>query len=495
MSCRTIIRLAALVVLLAALPASALAQKNPEWHRTSNIRPNVVFILIDDLGWTDLGFMNSSFYETPNLNRLAQDGIAFTSAYAAAPICSPARASILTGEYPARLHLTDWLPGRGNRPDQKLLQVEDRNFFPLDKETIAEVVGQAGYTTAFMGKWHLGGEGHLPTDQGFEINVGGYEAGSPGRFGGYFSPYRNSYLEDGPPGEYLTTRLGKEAAAFIADHKDRPFFLYLAYYAVHTPLQAPKKLVKKYEAKANSLAVPDSLVFGGIGNQPVRRIQEHPTYAAMVESMDRSVGRVLRAVEESGVAGRTIVIFTSDNGGLSTSEGWPTSNRPLKAGKGWLYEGGIRVPLVIKWPGTVEPGSTSEVPVSSVDFFPTIVDITGIPSRTYGRVDGVSLAPVLRRRGELQREALYWHYPHYSNQGGAPGGAIRRGRWKLIEHYEDGSLELYNLTDDVGETSDLAEKRPKKAAALREQLEKWRRAMDAQMPEPNPNYMDRPRQH
>lgn len=456
-------------------------------------RPNIVFIMVDDLGWRDVGFMGSSFYETSHIDRLARESMTFTNAYAASPVCSPTRASILTGKTPARLRQTDWSPGRGDAPDQKLLQVKDHNHLPLQETTIAEVLGTAGYATAHIGKWHLGGEGHLPTDQGFDVNIGGYEAGGPRRFDGYFSPYENPYMEDGPDGEYLVDRLSAEAVQYIDRHCEEPFFLHLAHYAVHLPLQAKEQMVEVYRAKADSMNLSDHSVFSTSDGLRHREVQNQPVYAAMVESIDESVGRVLRALEENGLTERTIVIFTSDNGGLATlpvtRNAPPTSNRPLRSGKGWPYEGGIRVPLAVRWPGEVEPGSTSEEPVSSIDFFPTILELADLDSQPDDSVDGMSLMPLLRQDAStLDREALYWHYPHYHGSDAPPSGAIRQGDYKLIEFFADPRVELYDLQSDPGEEEDVAPQQPERAIRLQRKLARWRRAVDAQMPAPNPEY-------
>ena len=433
-------------------------------------RPNVVVILIDDLGWADVGCNGSRFYETPNIDRLARQGMRFTDAYAACPVCSPTRASILTGRYPARLHLTDWLPGRPDRLDQRLLRPKIVRQLPLEEVTLAEALKPAGYVCASIGKWHLGGPGFLPTDQGFDLNIGGNASGSPSS---YFPPYRKPNLPEGAPGEYLTDRLTTEAERFIEDHRDRPFFLYLAHYAVHIPLQAKAALVAKYRQRP----VTDSP-------------QTNYLYAAMVQSVDESVGRILAKLEALNLSHRTIVFFTSDNGGLSVREGPSTpstSNAPLRAGKGYLYEGGIREPLIIKWPGVVQPATVCATPVSSVDFYPTILALTGAapPDR---ELDGVSLVPLLRQRGTLAPRDLFWHYPHYANQGGRPGGAVRAGNLKLIEFYEDHHLELYDLKADVGEQHNLAGRLPAQAQALERKLAAWRQRVGAQMPTPNPAY-------
>ncbi|HEV3203019.1 MAG TPA: sulfatase [Gemmataceae bacterium] len=434
---------------------------------------NFVFILIDDMGWKDVGCYGSTFYKTPNIDRLAAQGMRFTDGYAACPVCSPTRASIMTGKYPARLHLTDWLPGRTDRPSQKLLRPNFRQYLPLEELTIATALKPLGYVSASIGKWHLGGKPYYPEQHGFDLNVGGTERGSPPS---YFFPYKNPNfsiptLPGGLEGEYLTDRLTEEAEKFIDKNKDKPFFLYVAHYAVHIPLQAKKDILAKYQAEAKP------------GDE-----QNNPIYAAMIESVDQSVGRVMQKLEDLRNADRTVIFFTSDNGGLSVKEGPntpSTSNAPLRAGKGYLYEGGIREPLLIRWAGTVKAGSVCNVPVSSVDFYPTILEMAGLPKK---QVDGVSLVPLLKQTGDLKRDALYWHYPHYSNQGGKPGSAIRKGDYKLIEFYEDGKLELYNLKEDIGEKTDLASKMPQKAKEMREMLNEWRKAVDAQMPTPNPDY-------
>ena len=454
--------------------------------------PNIVFILVDDLGWTDVGAFGSTFYETPHIDRLAREGMVFTDAYAAAPICSPTRVSIMTGKYPARLHQTDWIPGRATRPDEMLQQVEDVDYLPLGEVTLPELLREAGYATGHFGKWHLGAEGRLPTDQGFDVNVAGTHRGYPP---GYFHPYqRGEYqLSDlaatGQEGEHLTDRLGTDAVRFIEENKDQPFFLYLPFYAVHVPLEAKDAFVEKYRAKAERMGIQEEEVYGAEGEHRLRLVQSDPVYAGLIESVDENVGRVLEALEAHGVDDRTIIVFFSDNGGVSTSEGWPTSNLPLRAAKGWLYEGGIRVPMIVRWPGGTQPGSRTDEPVISTDFLPTLLDMAGLEERIPEGIDGLSLVPVLQREAELDREALYWHYPHYSNQGGTPSGAVREGLWKLIEFYENGRLELYHLGRDLGEQHNLADEQPEKAAALARRLATWREAVDAQMPRPNPDYV------
>ncbi len=437
-------------------------------------KPNVIFVLIDDLGRNDLGCYGSTFYRTPHLDRLARAGMKFTEAYAACPVCSPTRASIMTGKYPARLNLTDWLPGRPDRPDQQLRRPALRQELPLEEATLAEALRSAGYVTGHIGKWHLGGSGFEPQRQGFDSNIAGDHTGTPLS---YFAPFQNKQgrfmpgLERAAPGEYLTDRLTSEAEKFLTQHRERPFFLYLAHYAVHTPLRAKPELVAKYPAS------------GKAGDQ------NNPIYAAMIESMDASVGRILKKLEELQLAERTAVFFTSDNGGLCTVEGPNTPatiNAPLREGKGYLYEGGIRVPLLVKWPGVTQPGSVCTTPVCSIDFFPTIMELCSVKHEV--SVDGQSLAPLLKGSGDLRREALYWHYPHYSNQGGKPGAAIRVGDYKLIEFYEQGRQEIYNLKDDLRESQNLIERAPAVAKELHARLVAWRQEVGARPMQPNPEY-------
>jgi arylsulfatase A-like enzyme len=449
-------------------------------------RPNVVLFLMDDLGATDLGCFGSTFYETPHLDRLAESGMRFTTAYAACPVCSPTRASIMTGRYPQRTGITDYI-GSNNQPEKwlrntRLLPAPYANQLALEERTVAEVLRDMGYATCACGKWHLGGDGFLPTEQGFDVNIAGYAAGSPKC---YFPPYRNPFLKDGPPGEYLPTRLASEACQFIAAHADRPFFVYVPLNSVHTPLQAPRDLIGKYEAKAASLK-PTGPTSRREWNTQVRLVHDHPTYAAMIELMDAAVGMVLEKLAELKLDENTVVIFTSDNGGLATAEGRPTSNFPLRAGKGWLYEGGIRVPTIVRWPGVTAAGSSCATPVISIDYLPTLLEITDQPLKPRQELDGVSIVPLLHGK-PIDERPLYWHYPHYGNQGGMPGGAVRDGRWKLIEWYE-GTNELYDLEADPSEAQDLANERADIVARLQGSLDQWRREVGAKMPTPNPRF-------
>lgn len=470
---RTVFALFALNFLL---PRIVTAAQSPA-------HPNIVFILADDLGWKDLGCYGSTFYETPNLDKLAGQGIRFTRAYAACCVCSPTRASIMTGKYPARLGLTDWLPGQPSRPNQKLLGPKLPDHLPLEEFTIAEALKQGGYATCFIGKWHLGGEGFEPQNQGFDINIAGCALGHPPS---YFSPYRIPTLPDGPKGEYLTDRLTEEAVKFIEKSKDKPFFLYLPHYAVHNPQQAKAPMVETYKKKAASLkkSGPEFIQDSG---RKVRQIQDQPIYGAMVQSLDEGVGRVLDKLDELGLSKNTIVIFTSDNGGLSTSEGTPTSNVPLRCGKGWPYEGGIREPLIVRWPGVTKAGATTDEPMISNDYYSTLLEMCGLPPQPKQALDGVSIVPLIKGQSMPERP-LFWHYPHYSNQGGAPVGTIMLGDYKLVEWFEDMRCELYNVRQDISEKNDLAAKMPEKVAALRQQLHAWRQSVGAKMPTPNPKY-------
>jgi arylsulfatase A-like enzyme len=451
--------------------------------------PNVVFFLVDDLGQRDLGCYGSTFYETPHLDRLAKEGARFTDAYAACPVCSPTRASIMTGQWPQRTGITDYI-GAPMTPEQwkrntQLLPAPYSDRLALDAPTLAKSMKAAGYSTFFAGKWHLGPEGWWPENQGFDINQGGIDRGGP--YGGskYFSPYGNPRLKDGPEGEHLPDRLASETEKFIEDNKDRPFFAYLSFYSVHTPLMGREDLVKKYEAKRKQLAL--NAEWGREEPRDVRLVQEHAVYAAMVEAMDLAVGKVLAKLESLGLSENTLVIFTSDNGGLSTSEGWPTSNLPLRGGKGWMYEGGIREPLVVRWPAVVKPESVISTPVSSPDFMPTLLEAAGIKPQPNQTLDGTSLLPLFKGNS-LPERALFWHYPHYGNQGGAPSAAIRRGDWKLIEWQEDSRVELFHLASDLSEMSDLAASQPQRVTQLRNELHAWQRHVGAKLPITNPNY-------
>lgn len=476
---------------LLLLLAVALSATHASLAAAEAKRPNIVFFLADDLGQRDLGVYGSTFYETPHIDRLARDGARFTDAYAACPVCSPTRASILTGQWPQRTGITDYIaPGNVNGPEKwkrntPLLPAPNHDRLDLDSPTLAKAMKAAGYATFFAGKWHLGPEGHWPENQGFDVNRGGNERGGP--YGGrkYFSPYANPRLTDGPAGEHLPDRLATETGRFIAENRDRPFFAYLSFYSVHTPLMARDDLQRKYEEKRRRLGLEAK--WGREHDRDVRLVQEHAVYAGMVEAMDLAVGKVLAKLDELGLRENTIVIFTSDNGGLSTSEGWPTSNLPLRGGKGWMYEGGIREPLIVRWPAVVSPGRVISTPITSPDFFPTLLEATGTRSAPGQTLDGVSLMPLFRG-GTLPERALYWNYPHYGNQGGAPSAAIRRDGWKLIEWMEDQRVELYNLERDPGEQTDLANREPQRVAALRAELKAWQTDTQVRFPTPNPKY-------
>lgn len=471
----------------AALSCTAFGMSNPLLKK----KPNFLFILVDDLGWTDLGCFGSTFYETPNLDRLCKESMKFTDAYAACPVCSPTRASILAGKYPARMDTTDWFGApqpetakNHSTRNKPLLPAPYQERFPLQEVTLAETLKDAGYETFFAGKWHLGDKAEFwPEQQGFDINKGGHHRGSPP--GGYFSPYENPRLEDGPDGEHLPDRLANETANFIQMNKNKPFLAYLSFYSVHTPLQSRNDLKVKYDRKKTRLGLKAK--WGKEGDREVRQVQEHAVYAGMVEAMDAACGKVLDTLKGLNLDKKTVVIFMSDNGGLSTSEGHPTSNLPLRAGKGWLYEGGIREPVIVKWPGVTRPGSVCDTPVTSTDFYPTMLEMAGVPSKPDQHVDGVSWVPLLKGM-TLDRGPLYWHYPHYGNQGGSPGAAIRDGNWKLIKFFEPGrEIELYDLERDIGEQTNLAAQFPEIVQKLDAKLSRWQQEVDAKFPSPNPN--------
>lgn len=445
---------------------------------------NLLLIVVDDLGWADIGANNpDTFYETPNIDRLAASGVRFTNAYATCSVCSPSRYSLLTGRYPARAHVTDWFTGdRSGRFNPAPFATR----IPGAEVTLAEALRKAGYRTFFAGKWHLGeAEEDWPEHHGFEVNRGGHGSGSPP--GGYFSPYKNPRLSDGPVGEHLPWRLAEETCDFVEQSRDDRFFACLWFYEVHNPRQAPKNLIDKYRSKAAQLGrdpkgkfEPCEQVWPGEAPRRVRVEQGQPEYAAMIESMDIAVGMVLDKLSALGIDDKTHVVFTSDNGGLSTAEGHNTSNLPLSGGKGWLLEGGVRVPMIVRSPGAaMGEGSVCDAPITGADIYPTALSLLEQPPRPKQRLDGVSLAPLFR--GEpFDRGPIFWHYPHYSNQGGYPGGAVRDGRWKLVQRYEDGRVHLYDLGADIEEKQDLAMIQPERAAEMQKHLEQWYAEVDAQ---------------
>jgi len=461
-------------------------------------QPNILFILIDDLGWKDLGCYGSDFYETPNLDRLAARGMQFTDAYAACPVCSPTRASVMTGKYPARVGITDWIdwmgavhPARG-----RLVDVPYLKNLPRSEYSIAQALADSGYATWHVGKWHLGGQGHMPEDHGFQVNIGGCHQGSPGK-GGYFSPWTIPVLADAEvdEGVYLTDYLTEQVIDLIQNHDQgkQPFFLNLWYYTVHTPIQAKPEKIAKYEEKARALGLDQVQTFTEGDHYPSehkkhlriqrRLVQSDPVYAAMIESLDESVGRILDTLEATDQAENTIIIFTSDNGGLATSEGSPTCNAPLAEGKGWMYEGGTREPLFVHWPGVTHANSHCSIPVTSTDFYPTFLEMAGLEPMPKQHCDGASIVPLLTGTSSLEREGIFWHYPHYGNQGGTPGSSVRSGDYKLIEFFEDGRLELYNLREDISEEHNLATQELGTTQRLHKMLVDWRSEVEALIPE------------
>jgi len=436
------------------------------------IRPNIIYINIDDLGWKDLGLMGSEYYETPYIDKLAREGVVFTDAYAPSANCAPSRASCMTGLYAPRHGIyTVNSSERGDPRTRKLIPVENQTVLPDSFVTIAESLKQNGYVTAHMGKWHLGED---PRTQGFDVNIAGNTFGHPPS---YFSPYKNPNLEDGPEGEYLPDRLTTEAIRFVKNNQSRPFFLHMSYYAVHSPLQPKPEKQEKYLKKKGSAG------------------QNNAKYAAMVESVDDNVGRLLDLLDELRLSERTVVVFTSDNGGVRRF----TSMAPLRAGKGSFYEGGIRVPMIVRWPEKIQSGTQCHTPVSGIDIYPTFLELASTPKPIGTILDGVSLVLLLRKRGKLEERPLFWHFPIYLEGGNQetcdpvfrtrPGSVIRLGDWKLHEYFEDGGLELYNLKEDIGETENLIETYPEKAKELHEKLNSWREKLEALVPTRlNPEY-------
>lgn len=466
-----------LVTLLTVLPL----------HAQEDRKPNIVFILADDLGWRDLSNEGSTYYESPHLDRLVSEGMKFTRGYAACQVCSPSRASILTGKYPTRHGITSWIGDRSgedwrqaNRHDSHLPAPYDHAL--RDSEiTLAEALRDAGYTTFFAGKWHLGSEGSWPTDHGFEINRGGWRVGSPR--GGFFAPWENPNLESGPDGESLTLRLGQETADFIEAHRDGPFLAYLSFYTVHGPIQTTEALWRKYRDKAAEAGLAETR-FLFDRRLAVRQVQDCPIYAGMVETMDTAVGMVLDKLQALGIANNTIVCFTSDNGGVSSGDAFATSNLPLRGGKGRQWEGGIREPFYIKAPGITQPGTTSAVPVHGIDWYPTLLELAGVPLPKDHTIDGVSLVPLLKSEPTeaLTERPLFWHYPHYGNQGGEPSSIAMLKGWKLIRYHEDRREELYHIDEDIGEQHNVIALEHTRARELRLLLDQWLKDTGARLP-------------
>ena len=461
-------------------------------------QPNIVFILADDLGWCDLSAGGSDFYESPHIDRIANEGMRFTQGYAACQVCSPSRASILTGKCTPRHGITDYI-GAPEGEDWRrldrhtpLLPASYEHGLSSDEITFPEVLRRSGYRTFFAGKWHLGGEGSTPEDHGFEINKGGFAAGSPP--GGYFAPFNNPKLDDGPDGESLPIRLGEETSSFIENHQDEPFLAYLSFYSVHAPIQTTQDLWGKYRDKATTGERPDQrFIFDR--RLPVRQVQDCPIYGGMIEAMDEAVGLVLETLDRLGLAEDTIVCFTSDNGGVSSGDAYSSSMLPLRGGKGRQWEGGIREPLYIRYPGQIPAGASSEVPVSGIDFYPTVMDLTGMQVPDEQFVDGRSLVPLMANGDDqvLSERDLFWHYPHYGNQGGEPSAIVRSGPWKLIHYFEDGRDELYNLDVDEGEQNDIISDAQARGRELRSRLDGWLDEVGAKYPVPDPQHD--PEQH
>ena len=454
-------------------------------------KPNVVFILVDDLGLMDLSYTGSQFYETPNIDRLAKEGMIFTQAYASSRVCSPSRASIMTGKFTARHGITDWIGAksgiewRKKNRNNKLLPAAYVHALPKEEITLAETMKSAGYKTFFAGKWHLGKEGSYPENHGFTINKGGWERGSP--IGGYFSPWKNPFLKNNKKGENLSIRLAEETAKFIEKNKDSNFFAFLSFYAVHGAIETSNDKWKKYREKAVQKGL-DKKGYKMERVLPIRQVQDNPIYAGLVESMDDAVGVVLDALKTQGLEKNTIVIFTSDNGGVASGDSFSTSNLPLRGGKGYQWEGGIREPYLIKVPQFQNNGSKSNYPVIGTDFYPTILDLVGINLLPEQHIDGISLKPLLKGEMIAMDRPLFWHYPHYGNQGGEPSSIIQENGWKLIHYWEDGSNELYQLERDINEQTNLVEKHPEKASRMSKKLHSWLKEVGAKIPQKDLNY-------
>lgn len=454
-------------------------------------------ILIDDMGWKDLSACGSTFYESPNIDALMQSGMSFDNAYASCPVCSPSRASILTGKYPATVGVTDWIDTSGECHPVKgyLIDAPYIKHLPKEEYNIARCFKDNGYNTFHVGKWHLGTEEYYPQHQGFDVNIAGCHLGHPHH--GYFSPYMIENLEDGPDGEYLTDRLTDEAIKLIEKSGDTPFFMDLWHYTVHMPAQAKEEDIRYFEDKARRMHLDKVNPFVEGENYPIeikrhmkvrrRVIQSDAVYAAMIKNLDWNIGRLIQALKDMGKLDDTIIVFTSDNGGLATAEGSPTCNFPAREGKGWMYEGGTRVPLSISYPAIVRKNTHTQVVTTSPNLYPTLLEMAGLPFQPQQHVDGISLLPALSEK-EMEQRPVFWHYPHYGNQGGTPGSSVRYGKWKLIEFFEDMHTELYDLENDPSEARNLAEINPDKRDELRQLLHNWRESICAKIPKRNPDW-------
>ena len=513
------------------LGVCSAADMQPSDAGKAGRKPNVILFLADDLGWSDVGCYGSRFYETPNIDRLAEEGVRFTQAYSSCSVSSPARASIMTGRYPAGIGLTDWLPGRGDHQFQRLETVRTVQQLPLDESTIAEELHENGWRTAIFGKWHVGEGQYRPTERGFDVHVPGeWLVGWPKH---YNYPFQMNGF-DGRPGEYLTDRLTDEALEYIEENADAPFFLFMSHFAVHDPMEGRADLVEKYRKKLaempeqegepyilegnpdderpasredldSLLHTPDHAGYRVFPDRTVKikQFQDNVEFAAMVEAMDESLGRIVEKLDELGLRENTVIIFASDNGGMSAAnfcnprhvadpsrldKEYSTSNLPLRGGKGWLYEGGIRIPMIVSMPGAGHNGEECDVPVILNDLFPTTMDLAGLQISEDKTVDGVSIVPLLDGR-RIQDRNLYWHFPHYSNHGmQSPGGAVRSGRYKLLEYYENGTVQLFDLEKDPGEQNDLSARKPRIAERLRNELHEWKKEVNAKENRPNPKY-------
>ncbi len=456
------------------------------------MKPNIILILIDDMGYKDLGCYGSSFYETPNIDKLALDGMLFTQGYASCPVCSPSRGSILTGKYPARVGLTNFI---GRHTWGKVIDAPYFRYLPLEEYSIAKAMKAGGYNTWHIGKWHLGDGEHCPENHGFDVNVAGCDMGAPRS--GYFSPWNIPTLEDGEDGDYITDRITDEAIDLIDKNKDKPFFMYLSHYAVHTPIQAKEEDIERFRVKAKRMRLDqtDPFVVGEKFpcdhkkdmNVTRRTLQSDVVYAAMIYNLDYNIGKLIDKLKADNIYDDTVIFFTSDNGGLSSSEGSPTCNAPLSEGKGWMYDGGVREPFIVKATGITREKSVCTTPVIGTDFYPTILELAGLEPIPEQHADGVSIVPLLKG-GEIDREALFWHYPHYGNQGSTPGAAVRKGDYKLIKFFEDNHTELYNLAQDISETFDLSSVNPEISLEMEQMLNSWLIDIEAKIPVVNENY-------
>ncbi|MBT3198824.1 MAG: sulfatase-like hydrolase/transferase [Phycisphaerales bacterium] len=487
---REFLKIAGMGAAALVLPARIVAQP-------ARSRPNVLFILVDDFGWNDVGYNGSTFYETPHIDQLSTEWMRFDFCYTPSPMCSPTRTSVMTGKSPARHGVTQWLPGRQVK-NEKVLCAKTFSHMKKEETTLAEAFREGGYTTGFLGKWHMGALKKTggPKNHGFDSQLAVIETNKCAMF----YPFNNhpKYFPDAKKGDNFTDKLTDAAVEFVTTKRDKPFFLYLAHFAMHAPIASKPELRRKFEAKAKKLpplSKTESMIHDPYGSKPYKKRQDEPEYAGELATLDENIGRLVKALKDGGLYENTIIIFTGDNGGRTGFfHGPPTSVQPLRAGKTYVFEGGLRTPLLIHWPGRTKPGTNCQTPVIGMDFYPTLLEMAHLPAKPKQHVDGVSLVPLIEGK-TFKRDALYWHFPHYQGEGGYPASAIRQGDYKLIMNYHHGDVLLYDIAKDPHEKNDLAASMPDKTRALKTKLVGFLKETNAKIPKPNPGRKNPKKKH